>query len=457
MYSKELAELGFVVFRRQNDNGGMKPHLFIRFKSKDGRLLTFAVDTTRLPANQNPPDAYLITHAHSDHYGKSAMLSDKSWCSEETARALEIRYEKTYQGQTFKTGEIVDICGVPVQTFDVFHTPGSSAFYWENELGNSIMVTGDVKDASLLPKCDVLLTEASYGDPDDLSCYFKDDISALHHAVLSNVGKRRIAFGAYEFGKSQKAVSIIREMGYNGPISMNGKTLSLTESFVSNAGDLIELGIEDSASYSVRSATLSFSQTQITGQINTEPAAPGGVSIQAAAVAVSVQTSYSAVQVNLAESDIDCSSRADCSSSTVGSSRADDSSGTDCSSRVDDSSGTDGSSTVGSGTKCGTDDSSDCSICIVPVHELAMFGRDTQKYVLTCRPDYPFEIIKLSDHLDVDGLTQMVKNINPRVTIIYHPNKSSRTDRFSKHLIKNGFKAFSINQIQNIVKNEKLS
>lgn len=423
--------MGFVVFRRQNDNGGMKPHLFIRFKSKDGRLLTFAVDTTRLPANQNPPDAYLITHAHSDHYGKSAMLSDKSWCSEETARALEIRYEKTYQGQTFKTGETVDICGVPVQTFDVFHTPGSSAFYWENELGKSIMITGDVKDASLLPKCDILLTEASYGDPDDLSCYFKDDISALHHAVLSHVGKRRIAFGAYEFGKSQKAVSIIREMGYNGPISMNEKTLSLTEKFVSNAGDLIPLSAETSASYSARSASVSFTQTQIIGQSGKE---------QTAASAVIMQASYSSVQV-ITECRKDGNAAVD---SVAGGSAAIGSTAI-------------GGTAIDGAAVSGAADGADCNICIVPVHELAMFGNDTQKYVLTCRPDYPFEIIRLSDHLDVDGLTRMVKNINPCVTIIYHPNKSSRTDRFSNHLIKNGFKAFSINQIQNIVKNEKHS
>lgn len=349
MYSKELAELGFVVYRRQNSTGGMKPHLFVRFKSKDGRLLTFAIDTTRLSASQNPPDAYLITHAHSDHYGKSAMLSDKAWCSEETAHALEIRYDKTYNGQTFKIGETVDICGVPVQTFDVFHTPGSSAFYWENELGNSIMVTGDVKDARLLPKCDILLTEASYGDPTDSSCYFKDDISAFHHAVLSHVGKRKIVFGAYEFGKSQKAVSLIREMGYNGPIAMNEKTLSLTEKFVSNAGEL--------------------------------------------------NISSPLIETGEAEAD--------------------------------------------------------CSISILPVHDLSSLSSDFQKYVLTCRPDYPFESIRLSDHLDVDGLTQMIQDINPQVTIIYHPNKSSRTDRFSNHLKKKGYKAFSINQIQNIVKNEK--
>jgi Predicted exonuclease of the beta-lactamase fold involved in RNA processing len=342
VYSKELADLGIVVFRRQNESGGLKPHLFIRFKSESGKLLTFAVDTTRTAASKNQPDAYLVTHAHSDHYGKSAMLSENAYCSEETARALEIRYEKVYKGKTFRTGSKTDICGVEVQTFDVYHAPGSAAFYWKNELGTRILVTGDVKDAKDLPECDVLFTEASYGDPEDLGCYFKDDVSGLHDAVLSHIGERKIAFGAYEFGKSQKAVSIIREMGYNGPIAMNCKTLSLTQHFVQNAGELVS--IEESST----------------------------------------------------------------------------------------------------------------SICIVPIHELSGMDFSVQKYVLTCRSDYPFQNIRLSDHLDVNGLTQMVKDLNPEITVIYHPNKSSRTDRFAKHLEKNGYKAYSVNQIRNIIGNGKM-
>lgn len=391
VYSKELADLGFVVFRRQNEAGGIKPHLFVRFKSKDGRLLTFAIDTTRFSSKCSQPDAYLITHAHSDHYGKSAMLSPQSWCSEETAHALEIRYDKKYKGNTFKTGDTTDICGVAVQTFDVFHTPGSAAFYWENESGHSILVTGDVKDARFLPKCDVLLTEASYGDPADLSCYFKDDFEGLHHAVLSHIGERRIAFGAYEFGKSQKAVSLLREMGYNGPIAMNGKTLSLTESFVQNAGDLIHLETADF--YSSYSASV-FSQTRVASQNGTE-------SFESS-LTFSLQTS-SSVRIGTAS------------------------------------------------------DATDCRICIVPIHELSSLNPETQKYVLTCRHDYPFENIRLSDHLDVGGLTQMVRDISPQITVIYHPDKSPRTDRFAGHLEMNGFKAFSINQIQNIAGNEKKS
>lgn len=386
MYSKELAELGFVVFRRENEVGGLKPHLFIRFKSKDGRLLTFAIDTTRFSSSRIQPDAYFITHAHADHYGKSAMLSDRSWCSEETACALEIRYEKTYKGRTFHIGDCFSVCGVDVQTFDVCHAPGSSAFYWENELGNSILVTGDVKDARFLPECDVLVTEASYGDPADLGCYFEDDIEGLQEAVLSHIGKCPIVFGAYEFGKSQKAVSLLRSMGYNGPIAMNDKTLELTRQFVPNAGELFSRNSSEMEA----SETFSFSRTQMSFR-------PDGASL--AAVQTKTSLSYASKQ-NRKELPA-------------------------------------------------------CDISIVPVHELGFFGAEAQTYVLTCRRDYPFESIRLSDHLDVNGLTRMVQAIRPQITIVYHPNKGTRTDRFARHLERSGFKAFSVNQIQNVVGNGK--
>ena len=382
MYSKELADLGIVVFRRQNESGGLKPHLFIRFKSESGRLLTFAIDTTRFTSQKMQPDAYLITHAHSDHYGKSAMLSEIAYCSEETARALEIRYEKNYKGKTFQSGSEIDICGVKVRTYDVYHAPGAVAFYWKNELGTRILVTGDVKDAKDLPECDVLITEASYGDPEDLGCYFKDDIDGFYQTVLSNIEKRPIAFGAYEFGKSQKAVSMIREMGYTGSIAMNEKTSALTKTFVENAGNLISMTDSGSISYEI-SETVSCTQIKAAAGMSEE---------------ISVQMT-----------------------------------------RVEKS----------------TVFQSDCRIYIVPIHRLSELDSGVRKYVLTCRTDYPYENVRLSDHLDVSGLTQMVKKIKPKITIVYHPNTGTRTDKFAEHLEKNGFKAFSINRIKNIIGNEK--
>ncbi len=231
---KPLYDLGVLPVRYRTGKG-FKPHISLTFKTEKNR--TFAVDTTNL---RNSTDAYLITHAHSDHHGKSAMLCENSVCSEETARALEILYGKKFTGSTFRIGDVINISGVHVKTYPTHHTIGSTAFFWENEVGTRILVTGDVKDAKDLPKCDLLVTEANYGDYDDPACHFQDDIGAFREAVKEHDD---IALGAYSFGKAQRAVHLLRESGYSGKIGMDPTSLSLTEGLMENAGQLC--GLDD--------------------------------------------------------------------------------------------------------------------------------------------------------------------------------------------------------------------
>ncbi len=236
---KELIDLGVMVFREKNSRGSFKPHLSVKFRSSEGKLVTFSIDTTRTPSKYQQPDAYLITHAHSDHNGRSAMLSELSVCSDKTALALEIRHQRKYKGRTFKVGDSIELSGVNVRTFPNFHTVGSTSFMWENENGTRILVTGDVKDASMLPGCDVLITEANYGDPGDATCYFDDDIMGFQSALNE---KQSIAFGAYAFGKAQRAVEMMRQFGYDGNIAMDEQSLSLTKTLLENAGQLSCIG-----------------------------------------------------------------------------------------------------------------------------------------------------------------------------------------------------------------------
>ncbi|MDD5616968.1 MAG: MBL fold metallo-hydrolase [Candidatus Methanoperedens sp.] len=229
---KPLYDLGVLPVRYRTGKG-FKPHISLTFNAE--KNLTFAIDTTNSSLS---PDSYLITHAHSDHNGKSVMHSERAVCSEETARALEILYGKKYAGRTFKVGDTIDIAGVKVNTYPTHHTIGSTAFFWENEVGTRILVTGDVKDAKDLPKCDLLVTEANYGDYDDPNCHFQDDISGFREAVKEYDG---IALGAYAFGKAQRAVRLLRESGYYGMIGMDPASLALTEGLMDNAGQLCGL------------------------------------------------------------------------------------------------------------------------------------------------------------------------------------------------------------------------
>ena len=233
---KPLFDLGVLPIRHRTDRG-FKPHVSLVFNA--GKRLTFAVDTTN--SRTRNPDAYLITHAHSDHHGKSAMLSENGICSEETAKALEILYGKKYAGRTFKIGESIEICGVEVKTFPTHHTIGACAFFWKNDVGTRILVTGDVKDAKALPKCDCLVTEANYGDPGDPKCHFSDDIGAFREAVEAS-SLENTAFGAYSFGKAQRAVKLLRDSGYCGTIGMDPVSRALTEGLMKDPGPLSDPG-----------------------------------------------------------------------------------------------------------------------------------------------------------------------------------------------------------------------
>ena len=232
MVQSIIESMGVSPMRLTNTRGNYRPHVFLSFDKH-----VFAIDTSRtFKKDLVQPDAYLITHAHSDHNGKSAMLSSNAVCSEETARALEIRFGREYKGRTFGLGDTIDINEIEVSTHPTHHTIGSTAFSWENECGTRILVTGDVKDSSHLPDCDFLVTEANYGDPADPACYFEDDVGGLEQVIGDNV-----ALGAYAFGKAQRAVRLVRNAGWQDAISMDSKGYNLTKGLMSDCGPLNEI------------------------------------------------------------------------------------------------------------------------------------------------------------------------------------------------------------------------
>jgi putative mRNA 3-end processing factor len=322
-------DLGIEPVRLRTSRGSYKPHVVITFDDH-----FFAVDTTRSFKNDAVvPDAYLITHAHSDHYGNSAMLSPNAVCSQETARALEMRFNREYKGRTFRIGQTIDINGVGVSTYPTNHTIGACAFYWENSRGSTILVTGDVKDASVLPGCDILVTEANYGDPTDPGCYFEDDIAGLETVLENNV-----ALGAYSFGKSQRAVSLIRQSGWHNEISMDSMSYKLTKELMQDCGSLKEI-------------------MEYNGGFNEHN-----------------------------------------------------------------------------------------GITIVPPWDLKKLPGRIKKYVLTGRDDHYYPAINISDHMDVTGLVDMVMELQPEVTMVYHPN-GDRPSRLAEHLNKIGYQAAALSEI----------
>jgi putative mRNA 3-end processing factor len=321
--TRRLGDMGLTASRRKTSGGKYKPHFSLSFKS-NGSDVTFGIDTTRLTRNED--QYFLITHAHTDHYGKSAMLSKKAIASDKTALALELRHDQRFEGTRFKVGDTVDVDGIKVKTYHTYHSIGSTAFYWENEAGVRTLVTGDIKDHKDLPKCDVLVMEATYGDPGDLSCVFQDDYEAFEAAL----GERRVGFGAYSFGKAQRAVSLIRELGDERPIEMDRSSLMLTRHLLGDdAGEICRLGEHD-----------------------------GG-------------------------------------------------------------------------------------LCITSPWSLDRLPYGIKKYVLTGQHYYEHPCICISDHIDFNGLKELVDKVDPKLVIVYHPEMGNSIS-FSKYLNRNGREAYTL-------------
>ena len=231
-----FAGMGVHAIRIASGPGRFKPHCALAVEL-DEEFLTLGVDTTRTRANSSEIDTYLITHAHSDHNGSSAMRSPAAFASTETARALEIRHGREYSGRTFNVGDTFKVGGLEIHTHHTGHTIGACAYSFKTECGASVLVTGDIKDYGRLPKCDLLVTEANYGNPNDESCVFDDDLDGLREAL-----EEPVVLGAYVFGKAQRTVALARAMGFDSTIEMDPMGLALTGELLPEAGELAAIG-----------------------------------------------------------------------------------------------------------------------------------------------------------------------------------------------------------------------
>lgn len=187
----EIAEsFGILLFRRKYGRG-FRPHFSMRVNNVD-----FHIDSS-------PGKGYnLITHAHSDHFGQRNMKNHKAIASSETAKILSAVTEKRFVGYTFEVGEKIEVSRISIRTYPTHHMHGSSAYHFRN-LG--VLVTGDVKDYSALPRCDFLIAEATYGHPGQV---FNDELDRVIDAA-----ERGKELGVYPIGKAQRIATLLSENG----------------------------------------------------------------------------------------------------------------------------------------------------------------------------------------------------------------------------------------------------
>ncbi len=169
------------------------------------------------------PHAF-ISHAHKDHLHR-VKSREKILSTKETIQLAGIKHTQPYTQPK------------DVSLLEAGHILGSRQFFYED--GAAFLYSGDirVKDSLFfkgadVPEADVVVVEATYGDPmfsfpDPCDVYGEVVDFVKRHASTSN-----ILFGAYSLGKAQELVRLINEAGYTPIITEEAAHFS--EVYVSN-------------------------------------------------------------------------------------------------------------------------------------------------------------------------------------------------------------------------------
>ncbi len=197
-----------------------------------------------------PSAKALVTHGHADHArgGHAAV-----WATPETLAIMDARYgpqtgHPVAYGETIRmgggadgTGDGVDIGFVPAG-----HVLGSAQIILDYR-GERVVVSGDYKrrsDPTCVPfqpvKCDVFVTEATFGLPVFRHPNTGDEIDKLITALHANP-ERCVLVGAYALGKAQRVICELRERGHEAPIYIHGALQRLCDLYAEHGVRLGEL------------------------------------------------------------------------------------------------------------------------------------------------------------------------------------------------------------------------
>jgi len=180
---------------------------------------TFRLDPKRVTAE----DVSLISHAHTDHLPTSFKKLE-AICSPESRDFIAARRNK----------EISIVSDRRVKMIDAGHIAGSRMFLVS--LDHEILYTGDYctrkkanTDGAKPHKCDVLITEATYGLPKYVFPEHKETMSMARDWIedLLREGTSAILL-AYPLGKSQELSAAMRDqpLVMNPTIAANNRILA---------------------------------------------------------------------------------------------------------------------------------------------------------------------------------------------------------------------------------------
>jgi len=190
----------------------------------------FFIDPSR------PVDRAIVTHGHGDHarsgHGKVAATAD-------TLAIMEVRYGEGFarEIQPLAYGERLTLGDVTIMLEPAGHILGSAQVVLEHG-GSRAVVSGDFKrrfDPTCPPftpvKCDVFITEATFGLPVFHHPPDKGEIARVLHA-RELFPDRSVLIGAYSLGKCQRVIALLRRAGYERPIYLHGAHQALCDLYV---------------------------------------------------------------------------------------------------------------------------------------------------------------------------------------------------------------------------------
>ena len=191
-----------------------------------------------------PAGLALVTHGHADH---ARGGHDRTVATPETLAIMKLRYATDAGAAPVGYGETIRLPGgVDATYLPAGHVLGSAQILLEHA-GERVIVTGDYKrraDPTCPPfqvtKCDVFITEATFGLPLFRHPPIGEEIAKLLKARADNP-ERCVLVGAYALGKAQRVIAELRLAGYAEPIWLHGaleRMCRLYEELGVDLGDL---------------------------------------------------------------------------------------------------------------------------------------------------------------------------------------------------------------------------
>lgn len=190
-----------------------------------------------------PVDRAVITHGHGDHArsGHKAVLA-----THETIEIMKVRYGADSAGSftAANGGQVIN--GVSVKLVPAGHILGSAQIVLDWQ-GTRAVVSGDYKrspDPTCAPfelvPCDLFITEATFGLPVFRHEPAEKEARRLLASMVATPERTHL-LGAYNLGKCQRMIALVREAGYDRPIYLHGGLRALCDLYVTLGVDLGEL------------------------------------------------------------------------------------------------------------------------------------------------------------------------------------------------------------------------